>query len=181
MPALLTASIQAQEHARGVERFVGRMPDLRGAHADVGTRFDCSEQRFKPAGMRGGIVVQHGEKRSLGFAEGLIDRCSEPDVAIVRDNTDSFPGLPQMLHRAPSAIVYHDHFKIGERLALQRGEARIESFVRHQSRNNHGHRWVDFAGPRFSYHRRVCAGSQPRAETYGRIVACIDTYYTFSL
>ena len=93
--------------------------------------------------------------------EGLIDGGSEADVAIVHDH----PNTSARFSRVPRAVVYHHHFKIGERLARQGGEALVESLVRRQGRNNHGHRWVDLARPSFSYHRRLSVASKPRAKT----------------
>jgi hypothetical protein len=110
--------------------------------------------------------------------ERLVNSRSESDVAIVRDNTDA----RARSHLTSSAVVYHDHFEITECLAIDGGQAFVEGFVSSQSRNGHGHGWVDLAG----YHRGSGAAAwsgaaaKPQANTYDRIVACTDIYYTFS-
>ncbi len=106
--------------------------------------------------------------------EGLIDGRAKADVAIVRDHAD--PAL--RLYRAPAAIVHHDHFEIRECLTIQRSQTFVKCFIRRERRNNHGHRWGDFAGLRFCVPFQVLAPGPIHALA---IVVCIDTYYTFSL
>src|SRR5271170_439250 len=96
--------------------------------------------------MRDSVIVQDREERRLRLMEGLIHGRSEADVAIVRDDA----GAPAWVRLPPSAVVHHDHFKVAECLAFQGSEAFVKSFVGRQSRNGHGHGWVNLAG----YHLR---------------------------
>ena len=93
----------------------------------------------------------------------MIDGSSEADIVIVRNHRNSAAGLPRAPYSLPSAIIYHHYFKFRERLALQGGEATSENFVRRQGRNNHGHCWVDLAGPRFACHLRLCVAAKELA------------------
>jgi len=61
MPALLAASIEAKQHARGIQAAGAYVPHLRSAHPDIGTRLDCRKKRFQPMGMRCGIVIQNSQ------------------------------------------------------------------------------------------------------------------------
>ena len=172
MAALLAASIQAEQHARGIQAAIVRQPDLRGAHANVGPMLNRGQQGFEPARMRARVIVQDREKRRLRLMECLIHSRSKADVAIVRDDANALARF----HLPPSAVIDHDHVKVAECLAVERSQAFVKRFVRGQSRNNHGHRWVDLAG----YHLGSGAAAKPQANTYDRIVACTDIYYTFS-
>jgi len=107
------------------------------------------------------MVVRYKAAEAVIQMEAALSQAYEPkqfdngrskaDIVLVRDYLD--PAVQS--RRARSAIVYHDHFKIAKRLAVQRREALIESLVRLERGNNHRHRWV--AGPRFSYHFRLQA------------------------
>ncbi len=126
MAALFAASVQAQEHARGIQQAGAREPDLRCAHADVGPMLNRGKQGFEPAWLRDSVVVQDREERRLRLMEGLIHSRSEADIAIVRDHADALARF----HLTPSAVVHHDHFHVTECLAVERGEAFIKRFVR---------------------------------------------------
>lgn len=140
--------------------------------------FNRRQQGFQPAWLRDSVVIQDRQKRRLRLMEGLVHRSSESDVAIVRDDADA----RARFHLAPSAVVYHDHFEITECLAIERGQAFVERFVGRQSRNGHGHGWVGLAGYHLLSGAAACSGAvaKPQANTYDRIVACTDIYYTFS-
>jgi hypothetical protein len=171
MAALLAASV----HARGIQQARAREPDLRGAHAYVRPMLNRGEQGIEPSWLRDSVIIQDREEWRLRLTEGLVHSRSEADVAIVRDDADAL----SRFRLTPSAVVhhdhFHDHFKVTECLALQGGKAFVQRFVRGQSRNNHGHRW-DLAG----YHLGSGEAAKPQANTYDRIVACTDIYYTFS-
>ena len=120
---LLLPSAQSSMPAES-KTTVAREPHLRGAHADVGTLFDRVEQSLPatPDARPRRRSKQPGTAR--GFAERLIDGRAEAHVALVRDHPDTARSGSTAL---PPAVVDDDHFKIGERLALQRGEAFVES------------------------------------------------------
>ena len=153
--ALLAAAIARQKHAGRIQAIGAREPHLRSTHTTVRPIPNRGHQRSQPARMRDRVVVQDREKRRLRRMKGLVHGRSEANVAIVANDPDTLARF----HSVLAAVVYHDHFKVIEGLALQRRQAFVEGFVRSQSRNNHGHRRVDWAGPGFSYHRRLCKAS----------------------
>ena len=122
-------------------------------------------------GCATGVVVQNGEKRSARFAECLIHSRSETDVrsfAITR--TPPRGSMRSVRYCSPR------HFKIRKVWRSREARQCVQRFVRRERRNNHGHRWVDLAGPRFLFHFRLCKPQANMRQTYDRIVACIDTY-----
>src|SRR5579864_9840213 len=103
MPALLAATIPAQQHSGGIEAAIAGQPHLRGAHPHVGPSFDGSKQRFEPARLSDRIVIQNGHESGLRFADALIDGRTKANIGFVSDHSN----LASWARRVPPAIVHN--------------------------------------------------------------------------
>src|SRR5579864_4388698 len=95
--------------------------------------------------------------------EGLVKRRSEAYVTVVRNHAYTIARLD----RTSAAVVHHDHFEIRERLPIQGVQTFGQRIIGFESRNHHGHRRVRLAGPRFSYHFKLCV-AEPMQAISGR-------------
>ena len=159
---------------------VARQAHLRGAHADVGPRLDGRKQSLQPARMRGGVVIQNSQERSARFAKGLIDGRSKADVAIVRDHADPAAGFaahacarcypPRSLqNRRRSGAPERPGMRPAFRPPPSVGTTTVTV----------GWTWPD-RGSRAISGCGIASMTRAKHGIRDTIVACIDTYYTFS-
>src|SRR5258708_29850877 len=151
MTPLFAAPTAAHQHPRRIQPAIVGHSHLRCAQANVGPLFHRCEQGFEPAGMRGCVVIQNREKWGVRCMEGLIEGRAKAYVAIVGNHSDA----AAWLNGASAAVIYDDDLKIREGLMIEGVQARGQRLIGGQSRHHHRYRWVDFVGPRFSYHFRL--------------------------
>src|SRR5258708_12761725 len=91
--------------------------------------------------------------------EGLVEGRAKAHVAIVCNHSDA----AAWLNGAAAAVIYDDDLKIREGLMFEGVQARGQGVIGGQSRHHHRYRWVDFVGPRFSYHFSLCVSEPMQA------------------
>ena len=134
--ALLTASVPAHQHARGIQPVLAEEPNLRGGHPGIGAAIEGADERVEPAGMRHGIIVKGGEIGRGGSLKSLVDGGPVTAVAGIFDYAGAVR-YAVAAHQTLAAVIDNDHFEVLPGLPVEGLDTRLKPRIGGQGGNHH--------------------------------------------